>query len=47
MAPRIATNIRAEVETALARAMLGGEIAKGDTVTFRYNAGKDVTFKKE
>ena len=39
--------IRAEVETALARAMLGGEIAKGDTVTFRYNAGKGVTFKKE
>jgi ATP-dependent Clp protease ATP-binding subunit ClpC len=39
--------IRAEVETALARAMLAGEIAKGDTVTFRYNAGKGVTFKKE
>ena len=29
------------------RWMLGGEIAKGDTVTFRYNAGKGVTFKKE
>jgi ATP-dependent Clp protease ATP-binding subunit ClpC len=39
--------IRAEVETALARAMLGGEISQGDTVTFRYNAGAGTTFSKE
>jgi hypothetical protein len=27
--------------------MLAGEIAEGDTVTFRYDAGKGVTFGKE
>jgi ATP-dependent Clp protease ATP-binding subunit ClpC len=39
--------IRAEVETALARAMLGGEITQGDVVTFRYDAGAGATFSKE
>ena len=33
--------IRSLVETRLARAMLGGEVAKGDTVTLRWDAGAE------
>nr|WP_272877364.1 hypothetical protein [Neoroseomonas eburnea] len=33
--------IRSLVETRLARAMLGGEVAKGDTVTLRWDAAAE------
>ena len=33
--------IRSLVETRLARCMLGGEVAKGDTVTLRWDAGAE------
>ncbi|MGO8946981.1 MAG: ATP-dependent Clp protease ATP-binding subunit [Ktedonobacterales bacterium] len=40
--------IRTEVETTLARALLSGELQEGDTATFRYDAGaKRTDFAKE